>query len=266
MYLSMWVTCLNHAVWTLKQSLLLLQLQLQPTALYLTRTRIKRKVRLGSVGICFISVSLSPFWSAVTDIYFVGAGSSLGSGDLGIFANQIRSRDSNVSNRELLFLSLLQLLGFFIHTDDYQTRLQASYPSWHFCILLDLCCALALHFLFHLQISLLSVAHFALLFFCCMCGLWLVLAGWLGLDELCPEEFVAHASSVNCLKIGRKSSRVLVTGGEDHKVNLWAIGKPNAILVRSPPFSSSFFSCALIISIVFLVRASCSLSHLKIIF
>lgn len=55
-----------------------------------------------------------------------------------------------------------------------------------------------------------------------------------GLDELCPEEFVAHASTVNCLKIGRKSSRVLVTGGEDHKVNLWAIGKPNAILVRSP--------------------------------
>ncbi|XAR56033.1 hypothetical protein NMG60_11036317 [Bertholletia excelsa] len=44
------------------------------------------------------------------------------------------------------------------------------------------------------------------------------------------QEFVAHASSVNCLKIGRKSSRVLVTGGEDHKVNLWAIGKPNPIL------------------------------------
>ncbi|KAB2043411.1 hypothetical protein ES319_D01G015200v1 [Gossypium barbadense] len=44
------------------------------------------------------------------------------------------------------------------------------------------------------------------------------------------QEFVAHSSSVNCLKIGRKSSRVLVTGGEDHKVNLWAISKPNAIL------------------------------------
>jgi katanin p80 WD40 repeat-containing subunit B1 len=43
---------------------------------------------------------------------------------------------------------------------------------------------------------------------------------------------VAHASNVNCLKIGRKTSRVLVTGGEDHKVNLWAIGKPNSILVR----------------------------------
>ncbi|KAG2314336.1 hypothetical protein Bca52824_017458 [Brassica carinata] len=44
------------------------------------------------------------------------------------------------------------------------------------------------------------------------------------------EEFVAHSAAVNCLKIGRKSSRSLVTGGEDHKVNLWAIGKPNAIL------------------------------------
>ncbi|KAJ6323337.1 hypothetical protein OIU77_013036 [Salix suchowensis] len=43
----------------------------------------------------------------------------------------------------------------------------------------------------------------------------------------------AHSSSVNCLKIGRKSSRVLVTGGEDYKVNLWAIGKPNAILSLS---------------------------------
>ncbi|CAN1812448.1 Helicase-like transcription factor CHR28 [Linum perenne] len=31
------------------------------------------------------------------------------------------------------------------------------------------------------------------------------------------EEFVAHSSAVNCLKIGRKSSRLLVTGGEDHK-------------------------------------------------
>ncbi|AQK47262.1 Katanin p80 WD40 repeat-containing subunit B1-like protein [Zea mays] len=47
------------------------------------------------------------------------------------------------------------------------------------------------------------------------------------------EEFVAHASNVNCLKIGRKTSRVLVTGGEDHKVNLWAIGKPNSILSLS---------------------------------
>ncbi|ONK64030.1 uncharacterized protein A4U43_C07F21380 [Asparagus officinalis] len=47
------------------------------------------------------------------------------------------------------------------------------------------------------------------------------------------QEFVAHSSNVNCLKIGRRTSRVLVTGGEDHKVNLWAIGKPNAILSLS---------------------------------
>ncbi|TVU16601.1 hypothetical protein EJB05_40174 [Eragrostis curvula] len=47
------------------------------------------------------------------------------------------------------------------------------------------------------------------------------------------QEFVAHTSNVNCLKIGRKTSRVLVTGGEDHKVNLWAIGKPNSILSLS---------------------------------
>ncbi|MBA0556877.1 hypothetical protein Golob_026946, partial [Gossypium lobatum] len=53
------------------------------------------------------------------------------------------------------------------------------------------------------------------------------------LNSYKTEEFVAHSSSVNCLKIGRKSSRVLVTGGEDHKVNLWAIGKPNAILSLS---------------------------------
>lgn len=46
---------------------------------------------------------------------------------------------------------------------------------------------------------------------------------------------------MNCLKIGRKSSRVLVTGGEDHKVNLWAIGKPNAILVGSVFLSFSSF-------------------------
>lgn len=52
-------------------------------------------------------------------------------------------------------------------------------------------------------------------------------------SNLVIEEFVAHSQSVNCLKIGRKSSRVLLTGGEDHKVNLWAIGKPNAILVSS---------------------------------
>lgn len=52
----------------------------------------------------------------------------------------------------------------------------------------------------------------------------------------CPygtDEFVAHTGAITCLKIGRKSSGVLVTGGQDKKVNVWAIGKPTAILVRS---------------------------------
>ena len=45
------------------------------------------------------------------------------------------------------------------------------------------------------------------------------------------EEFVAHGSAVNCLQIGRKSGSVMVTGGDDKKVNVWALGKANAIMV-----------------------------------
>ncbi|XP_076333186.1 katanin p80 WD40 repeat-containing subunit B1-like isoform X3 [Tachypleus tridentatus] len=44
------------------------------------------------------------------------------------------------------------------------------------------------------------------------------------------EEFLAHESTVNCLALGRKSGRVMVTGGEDRKVNLWAVGRPNCIM------------------------------------
>ena len=46
------------------------------------------------------------------------------------------------------------------------------------------------------------------------------------------EEFTAHNSTVNCVKIGRRSSGVMVTGGDDKNVNMWAIGKPHAIVVR----------------------------------
>ena len=49
---------------------------------------------------------------------------------------------------------------------------------------------------------------------------------------VCTEEFVAHGSNVNCLALGPSSGRVMVTGGEDRKVNMWAIGKPNVIMVR----------------------------------
>lgn len=52
-------------------------------------------------------------------------------------------------------------------------------------------------------------------------------------SRLCADEFAAHEGGVNCLKIGRKSSGVLVTGGDDRKVNVWAIGKPSAILSLS---------------------------------
>ena len=51
------------------------------------------------------------------------------------------------------------------------------------------------------------------------------------MKPLFPEEFVAHGGNVNCLALGHKSGRVMVTGGEDKKVNMWAVGKPNCIMV-----------------------------------
>nr|CAD7446953.1 unnamed protein product [Timema bartmani] len=47
------------------------------------------------------------------------------------------------------------------------------------------------------------------------------------------QDFVAHGSNVNCLALGHKSGRVLVTGGDDKKVNLWAVGKHNCIMSLS---------------------------------
>ncbi|XP_072013551.1 katanin p80 WD40 repeat-containing subunit B1-like [Amphiura filiformis] len=44
------------------------------------------------------------------------------------------------------------------------------------------------------------------------------------------QEFVAHGGNVNCLSLGPKSGRVMVTGGDDRKVNMWAVGKPNCIM------------------------------------
>ncbi|XP_027917859.1 katanin p80 WD40 repeat-containing subunit B1 homolog [Vigna unguiculata] len=44
------------------------------------------------------------------------------------------------------------------------------------------------------------------------------------------QEFVAHSGNVNCLKIGRKASRLFVTGGDDHNVNLWMIGKATSLM------------------------------------
>ena len=45
------------------------------------------------------------------------------------------------------------------------------------------------------------------------------------------QDCTAHSDQVNCLQIGRKSVQVLVTGGDDAIVNVWAIGKPNPVIV-----------------------------------
>lgn len=45
------------------------------------------------------------------------------------------------------------------------------------------------------------------------------------------EEFVAHKANVNCLAMGHKSNQVLATGGDDKKVNLWAIGRQSCLMV-----------------------------------
>ncbi|ESW20210.1 hypothetical protein PHAVU_006G189900 [Phaseolus vulgaris] len=47
------------------------------------------------------------------------------------------------------------------------------------------------------------------------------------------QEFVAHSASVNCLNIGKKACRLFITGGDDHKVNLWTIGKPTSLMSLS---------------------------------
>lgn len=45
------------------------------------------------------------------------------------------------------------------------------------------------------------------------------------------EECIAHSpGSVTSLSLGRKSARVMATGGEDRRVKLWAVGKPTCIL------------------------------------
>ena len=56
---------------------------------------------------------------------------------------------------------------------------------------------------------------------------------------------MAHGSNVSCLSLGPSSGRVMVTGGEDRKVNMWAVGKPNVILVRLI-LSCSMMLCLLV--------------------
>uniref|UniRef100_UPI00358F0A82 katanin p80 WD40 repeat-containing subunit B1 n=1 Tax=Myxine glutinosa TaxID=7769 RepID=UPI00358F0A82 len=44
------------------------------------------------------------------------------------------------------------------------------------------------------------------------------------------QEISAHTGEVTCLALGHNSGHVMVTGGDDQRVNLWALGKPNCIM------------------------------------
>ena len=45
------------------------------------------------------------------------------------------------------------------------------------------------------------------------------------------HEFVAHAGCATaCAAFGRRSCSVLATGGDDRRVNVWAIGNPAPLL------------------------------------
>uniref|UniRef100_A0A8C2W7T1 Katanin p80 WD40 repeat-containing subunit B1 n=1 Tax=Cyclopterus lumpus TaxID=8103 RepID=A0A8C2W7T1_CYCLU len=44
------------------------------------------------------------------------------------------------------------------------------------------------------------------------------------------QEFEAHSSPVSCLALGKSSGRLLATGGQDCRVNIWALSKANCIM------------------------------------
>lgn len=44
------------------------------------------------------------------------------------------------------------------------------------------------------------------------------------------QDFVAHAGKTHCARLGEKSGQVLATGGDDKRVNIWKVGKPNAMM------------------------------------
>ncbi|CAD5121414.1 DgyrCDS9934 [Dimorphilus gyrociliatus] len=47
------------------------------------------------------------------------------------------------------------------------------------------------------------------------------------------QEIVAHTSKVTCVTLGQNSGRVMATGGQDKKVNLWTTDKPNCLMTLS---------------------------------
>ncbi|XP_075796563.1 katanin p80 WD40 repeat-containing subunit B1 [Pelodiscus sinensis] len=47
------------------------------------------------------------------------------------------------------------------------------------------------------------------------------------------QEITAHSSNVSSLVLGKSSGRLLATGGDDCRVNLWSVNKPNCIMSLS---------------------------------
>uniref|UniRef100_A0A3P8X168 Katanin p80 WD40 repeat-containing subunit B1 n=1 Tax=Cynoglossus semilaevis TaxID=244447 RepID=A0A3P8X168_CYNSE len=47
--------------------------------------------------------------------------------------------------------------------------------------------------------------------------------------------FEAHSSKVSCLALGKSSSRLLATGGDDCRVNIWTVSKANCIMSLTGP-------------------------------
>ncbi|KAL8152176.1 hypothetical protein V2J09_009936 [Rumex salicifolius] len=77
------------------------------------------------------------------------------------------------------------------------------------------------------------------------------------------QEFVAHSRSVRCVSIGKKvERRLLLTGGDDHRVNVWRIGKPSPLTSLSG--HSSCVECVAFDSAVISVLAGASSGALKL--
>ncbi|CAM8989583.1 unnamed protein product [Rhodiola kirilowii] len=60
------------------------------------------------------------------------------------------------------------------------------------------------------------------------------------------QELVAHSDDVTCVSIGKKAGRLFITGGDDHQVRLWCMGKPSPLMslcgLTSPVGSVAFDS------------------------
>ncbi|KAM0048792.1 putative transcription factor WD40-like family [Helianthus debilis subsp. tardiflorus] len=65
-------------------------------------------------------------------------------------------------------------------------------------------------------------------------------------------QFVAHSANVNCIRIGKKTGRLFVTGGDDEILNVWSIRKPTPVTSlsghTSPIESVAFDSTELLVA------------------